>query len=282
MKFEALMNDQAAMRTFSNVSLSLKKIGKTCILKLSKNKVFFIFSEKAIGFRRPSVWCELPIRFYFEEYEVVRMDKAKNDIFLELPTASLAETCSILKQNTNLVKIKITESDDSDAIYLTFDMELPMRAVKLLAEKYWSGYGEEPASNAFHASIQMPQWKNIKPVVDSIKNLSEWISLSIEETGKLTLENFALDIDTSAVKLKADFPELLVHSFVPANIPNTDEDNVKVTATIDSKKFLNYLSGMQILNCPAICSIAHERLVKLSLDAPGRVKLQIFVFQFLT
>lgn len=61
------------------------------------------------------------------------------------------------------------------------------------------------------------------------------------------------------------------------NVLNEDEDMEAVNSTVDIKKFLMFLSGMQLNNCKALCSIVHNRMVKLYMEQPGAMKLQIFL-----
>lgn len=56
-----------------------------------------------------------------------------------------------------------------------------------------------------------------------------------------------------------------------------DEDLDTVTATIDIKKFLMFLNGMQMSNCRTMCSIVQGKMVKLFLEQPGIVSMQIFL-----
>lgn len=55
----------------------------------------------------------------------------------------------------------------------------------------------------------------------------------------------------------------------------TDEQTV--TATVDVKKFLMFLTGMQLNNCRTTCSIVHGRMVKLFLEQPGSLSFQCFL-----
>lgn len=69
-----------------DVALSLSRFAKSCILRLTKKKLFFIVSEEESGPRRPLVWCELPVSFYFKEYNIVGVSDVHDEIYLELST----------------------------------------------------------------------------------------------------------------------------------------------------------------------------------------------------
>lgn len=61
------------------------------------------------------------------------------------------------------------------------------------------------------------------------------------------------------------------------DLQTIDEDLDTVTATIDIKKFLMFLTGMQMSNCRSMCSIVQGSMVKLFLEQPGIISLQIFL-----
>lgn len=107
MKFRGMMIDNSAMKDFMSKLLeklcficnlifniildvvnSLSKLGKDCIIRLSAKKVYFIISEEDSGPRHPLVWCELPVSFYFKEYNVVGVNENFNEIYLEFSTGT--------------------------------------------------------------------------------------------------------------------------------------------------------------------------------------------------
>lgn len=58
-------------------------------MRITSKKVFFIISEEENGPRRPLVWCELPVSFYFKEYNLVGVNEQYNEIYLEVPTGKI-------------------------------------------------------------------------------------------------------------------------------------------------------------------------------------------------
>lgn len=55
-----------------------------------------------------------------------------------------------------------------------------------------------------------------------------------------------------------------------------------VSATVDIRKFLMFLSGMQLTNYNTTCSIVNHKLVRLSLEQPGALSLQCYFSQICT
>lgn len=57
-----------------------------------------------------------------------------------------------------------------------------------------------------------------------------------------------------------------------------DEENGQVIqSVIDIKKFLMFLTGLQISNCQTTCSIVNGKMVKLHVEQPGALSIQIFL-----
>lgn len=59
---------------------------------------------------------------------------------------------------------------------------------------------------------------------------------------------------------------------------NDEADAQMVTATVDIKKFLMFLNGMQINNnCKTICNIVHGKMMKLQVEQSEMFSLQCFL-----
>lgn len=107
-------------------------------MRITTGKLYFIISEEEVGPRRPLVWCELPVSFYFQEYNMVGVNEDYNEIYLVVPTSNrnkpvkyqlflifilvlLARSLATLKQDMKLFKIKLTNKDTP---CITIEMEL--------------------------------------------------------------------------------------------------------------------------------------------------------------
>ncbi|CAH1979678.1 unnamed protein product [Acanthoscelides obtectus] len=298
MKFRAVITEAPAMRDFMNIALSLSKFSKECVMRITTRKVYFIISEEDSGPRRPLVWCELPINFYFKEYNVVGVNQQFNEIYLEFSTALLARSLSVLKQNVKSCKIKLT---DKDSPCLTIETELMAGdiisrqvvhdiPVEVISRKHWSDY-EEPHFNDFHVTIQMPNLKFLKNIVDKMRNTSHTLIVSANKNGRLTLQ-----VKTNMINLSAHFTDLNVDSFAgknfkilsihPSIVGHTttnihsaieENDSDLIQSVVDIKKFVMFLSGLQINNCRTTCSIVHSKMVKLYMDQPGSLSIQVFL-----
>ncbi|KAJ8970390.1 hypothetical protein NQ317_018369 [Molorchus minor] len=243
MKFRAVITEAPAMRDFMNISLSLSKFSKDCVLRITARKLYFIISEEESGPRRPLVWCELPVNFYFKEYNVVGVNEQYNEIYLEFSTVLLARSLSILKQNVKSFKIKLTNKESP---CLTVEIELMAGEiisrqvvhdipVEVISRKHWADY-EEPRFDDFHVSIQMPNLKAVRSIVEKMRNIGHSLIVSANKNGRLTLQT-----KTNIVSLSAHFPDLGIKSFAVGHITTTnsdDEDDVNqnVRSIVDIKK----------------------------------------------
>ncbi|XP_023311397.1 checkpoint protein HUS1 isoform X2 [Anoplophora glabripennis] len=251
-------------------------------MRITSRRVYFIISEEESGPRRPLVWCELPVNFYFKEYNVVGVNEQYNEIYLEFSTILLARSLSMLKQDVKTFKIKLTNKESP---CLTLEIELVAGEtnrqvvhdipVEVISRKHWSDY-EEPRFTDFHVTIHMPNLKALKNIVERMKIMSHSLTVSATKIGRLTLK-----ISTNIVTLSAHFPDLSVESFAVGQIPTLnncdDEAEEVVCSTIDIKKMLMFLSGLQFNSCRTVCSIVHEKMVKLHLEQPGALTIQIFL-----
>ncbi|XP_063932679.1 checkpoint protein HUS1 [Zophobas morio] len=285
MKFRGLMTDAAVMKDFMNVATGLSKFSKNCVMRITTRKVYFIISEEESGPRRPLAWCELPVNFYFKQYNLVGLNEEYNEIYLELSTALLARSLSLLKQNVKSLKIKLTNKDSP---CLTLEMELASESiqsrqcvhdipVEVISLKHWKDY-EEPRFNDFHVSIEMPNLKTIKTIVERMRNMSHSLIVSATKDGRLTFQ-----IKTNIVTLSSHFPGLSVESFAIGQLQLSqdyeNDEEQRVNSVVDIKKFLMFLSGMQLNHCRTVCSIVHGKMVKLFMEQPGVLSLQVFLTQ---
>lgn len=168
--------------------------------------------------------------------------------------------------------------------------------VEVIGRRQWADY-EEPSFKDFHVTLQLPTLKSVRNIVERMKNMSHYLIVAANKDGRLTLK-----IETNLVKLSAHFPNLSVQSIAGMDVRNfeggkmikgvflegllnnpgeQDDEEEGVTefvcCQIDIKKFLMFLTGLQITNHKTICSIVNGKMVKLHFEQPGVVTLQCFL-----
>lgn len=95
------------MINFEDVTMSLSKIAKDCVMRITSTKLYFIVSDEEGGPKQPLVWCELPINYYFREYTVAGVSEEYNEIYLELCTGKQQKIIYILNEySTDMVLLQ--------------------------------------------------------------------------------------------------------------------------------------------------------------------------------
>ncbi|KAH9495675.1 DNA damage checkpoint control protein [Bulinus truncatus] len=131
--------------------------------------------------------------------------------------------------------------------------------VLVVPRKHWSDY-TEPEMPKFDVSITMPQLK-LENVVDKMKNLSNYLSLSANRSGemKLSVETDMVAVSTHFQNLTHPTWKIVVRAFYRSS--NELEKKVFVTARIDIRKFAQFLNSQQVNPKTVVCNIVHHRMV---------------------
>lgn len=112
----------------------------------------------------------------------------------------------------------------------------------------------------------MPQLKYIRNIVDRMKNMSQWLTLSADNTGTLVLK-----IDNDSATVSAHFQELQIWS-----CSQQDRED-KVSATIDIKKFLMFLAWDIVHPDGVKCNILQDKMINLFLHLADYLKIHYFL-----
>ncbi|KAH9515175.1 DNA damage checkpoint control protein [Bulinus truncatus] len=191
-----------------------------------------------------------------------------NEIYLEV-TPDLVLRALKTAHAAKWMKIKLTKKTNP---CLTVEIDLPTGGshqrqvvhdipVLVVPRKHWSDY-TEPEMPKFDVSITMPQLKLLKNVVDKMKNLSNYLSLSANRSGEMKLS-----VETDMVAVSTHFQNLTHptwsrdcgQSFLQSS--NELEKKVFVTARIDIRKFAQFLNSQQVNPKTVVCNIVHHRMV---------------------
>jgi HUS1 checkpoint protein len=165
-------------------------------------------------------------------------------------------------QNAMTVKIKLTKSNGA---YLTIEITQPTITggrrniiheipVSLVPQELWKDY-QEPEMPDIDVSISLPPLKLIKSIIDKMKSLSTYITLSANMNGKLQIQ-LETDVVTAATYFK--------------NLPNHQFDQVitrsdtMYEARVEIKKFSLLLTG-HFNPTKVICNIVDGQGLQLFL-----------------
>ncbi|XP_076623331.1 hus1-like checkpoint clamp component [Colletes latitarsis] len=269
MKFRCRMVNVIAMRDFTNVVNIISRLTRQCTLRLSPNELCFNVGDD----RSSMVWAELNQQHFFTEYIMNGVTEEQNEIYLKFDATMLAKSLNPLRAIAKSVKIKLTNKRQP---CLTLEIELPSLSiesqqclhdvpVKVIPRRDWPEY-QAPNIPEFDISVDMPQLKYVRSIVERMKNMSPRLTLSADKCGM-----FVLEIDTDSATVSTHFQDLQVWSC------SQNEDVDKVSATVDIKKFHMFLAWDIVHPDVVKCNILQDRMVNLYLQLADYLKIQYFV-----
>ncbi|XP_003762588.3 checkpoint protein HUS1 isoform X1 [Sarcophilus harrisii] len=276
MRFRAKIVDLGCLNHFTRVSSTISKLAKTCTLRLSPHKLYFILSDKVAN-GGVSMWCELAQGNFFDEFQMEGVSADYNEIYLELMPENLSRALKTA-QNAKTVKIKLT---NKHCPCLTVAVELPSLSsssrivthdipVGVIPRKLWTDF-REPVLPEFDVSIYLPVLKTMKSIVERMKNISNHIVVEANLKGDMNLK-----IQTDLVCITTHFKHLANPSWALEDISQDRDLEAMVEARIDIKKLLQFLAGQQVNTTKVLCNIVQNRIVHFIL-LHDEVSLQYFI-----
>ncbi|XP_032905982.1 checkpoint protein HUS1 [Amblyraja radiata] len=280
MKFRAKIVDVACLNHFTRIVNTISKLTKSCILRLTSDKLFFILSDK-VASGGVAMWCQLFQGNFFDEFQIEGVSAEYNEIYLELTPENFSRSLKT-SQNAKAVKIKLTMKH---CPCITIAVELPSLSshtrivthdipVSIIPRKLWNDF-EEPSVPDFDVSIYLPVLKTMKSVVERMKNLSNHIVIEANQNGEMNLK-----IDTELVSVTTHFKELGNPPWVEDgtqsdSFQRRDPTNM-AKARVDIKRLLQFLAGQQVNPSKAICNIVNKKVIHFVLLHED-VSLQYFI-----
>ena len=79
MKFRARMIEQLAVKKFYSIVVTMGKMAKLCVLRLTADKMFFILTDQSVS-GGPAVWAEMDQESFFNEYNIEGVSSDQNEI----------------------------------------------------------------------------------------------------------------------------------------------------------------------------------------------------------
>ncbi|XP_033340679.1 hus1-like checkpoint clamp component [Megalopta genalis] len=269
MKFRCRMVDAIAMRDFTNIVNVLSRLTKQCILRLTPNELCFSVSDDRVSM----VWAELSQDHFFTEYLMNGVTEEQNEIYLEFDATMLARSLSSLRMTAKSVKIKLTNKRQP---CLSLEIELPSLSiesrqclhdvpVRVIPRREWQEH-QAPNIPEFDISVDMPQLRHVRSIVERMKNMSPRLTISADKSGM-----FVLKVDTDSATVSTHFQNLQVWSC------SQKSHDDKISATIDVKKFFMFLAWDVVHPDGVKCNILEDRIVNLYLHLSDYLKIHYFI-----
>jgi len=274
MKFRAKLVDIGCIHQFTKVLTTISKISKSCALRLTPNQVILTLSERVVT-GGTSLWCELNQADFFDEYRIEGKDE-NNEIYLEVINENLVRAMRS-GQNAQSIKIKLTKKQTP---CLTFEIVLPSLTshtrsvthdvpVAIIPSRFWEDY-QKPCLPSYDIKLFMPQLKNIKNIVERMKNLSGYIVLSAANNGVLTFK-----VETEDVTATTYFKNMVIEHTSGQDTPPRGS-NERVEARVDIQRLVTFLHTQQFNPSRVLCGIVHNTAIHMFMQSDD-VFLQYFI-----
>lgn len=251
MKFRGRIAEGVCIRKFYQLIATISKIGKTCVLRLTPDKVFFIICDRAATAGGPTVWAELDQINFFHEYCLEGVSPEQNEIYLEFTPDKLFKTLNSLKSNVaQSLKIKLTKKNAVPC--LTFEVELASEQdckicihdipVQVIARRMWADYSE-PDLPPVHVSLCLPDLKKLKHLTERFKSLGSTVAVTARKEGTLVLK-----VDTEDVTVSTYYRDLRAPLFREGAAwqLSQESDVSSASVRVDLKRLSQFLHGEQL------------------------------------
>lgn len=115
-------------------------------------------------------------------------------------------------------------------------------------------------------SIDMPPLKHVRNIVDRMKNMSPYLSVSADAAGTLTLK-----ITTDSASVATQFQGL--HSRTGSRV----DDEQTIETSVDVRKFVSFLAWEVLHPDTVKCSILNERMIYLYFNLDENIWIHYFI-----
>lgn len=267
MKFGAKLVDSGNITHFTQLITTISKLcskttNKTCLMKLTQDRIYFIFTETYslnAGSGKTTFWCYIETTKLFDLYICEGKSNDENYIILELELDNLAKA---LKSTQNIRVIRIKLCKKQSVPYLTVELDLPSIStlkshsrvithdisVHVILSKTLN-FDEPQLLNA-NLSINLPNVKILKHMLERIKLLTDYIYLQASQNGDLVFK-----CDTDLVNVSTYFKQL--------QCLNVDEPLDIVNVRLNIKKLYEFINSLQFQPNKLICNFINDKYAHL-------------------
>lgn len=261
------MVDTGAMRDFTSIVNAISRMAKYCVLRLTSDELCFNVGDERI----PVLWAVLSQQYFFSEYIMNGVSEQENEIYLEVDASMFARSLNSLRVTARSVKIKLTNKRQP---CLTFEIDLSSMSmdsrqcvhdvpVLLIPRKEWPEH-KMPDIPEFDISLEVPQMRYLRHIVDRMKNMSSQLTVTANKCGTLI------------IKIDVDYATVSTH-FKGLQVWESGEETDDISATVSIKKLAMFL-GWDILHPDSVrCNLWQEKMMKLTLDVGDHVKMHYFI-----
>lgn len=255
----------------------LERVHKHTIIKLSRGKIHFItvtdLSENI------QVWAGIKTQVIMSEFRI--QSNNNDEIYLKV---DLRNALRALKSATTaaLTIVKLTKKQGIP--YLTIEMKKPSGQVQQNNQQVSTisivqdipvivltldeiSELSEPQLPEPPVQIMMPHLKDLKSVIERLKSIGDYITISATMANSMTLR-----LDTPLIQCNTLYKNL-EHPRISGRESLQKDPETRATAKLDIKKFSKFLFAHLLNPNEVICSILEDKCVIMS------VLLQVCMYE---
>jgi len=255
MRFKAKISD---VPLFIKLITAIEKIQDTCLMLLSPKKIQFVLtSDLTDGFQ---VWAACNSASLFEDFVVESQNNNEISFYINLDNLLRALKSGQYAQDIHMkLTKKAAIANLSFAILvnpvksMTIQQDIP---VEILTPVQLQNV-QEPLLPDPEVYIMLPPLKNLRNVVDRMKNLDGYLIIQANMAGELTLK-----VQTDNISV-ATFFKKLDHPLIEGKDPPTNNPDLKAKVKVDVKKFSKFLFSHIVAPKNVICCIVEDNALVL-------------------
>nr|CAD7259710.1 unnamed protein product [Timema shepardi] len=238
----------------------LSKFTKHCTIRICHDNIYFIILDDSCKGEHPFVWCVLEQANFF-----------RRSVYLD----SKVEPQKLnTRQNSTIQELLLPYSGSSPFVLTRLSRPTPTVSDKHLVAlgiKPWTsiavarnfdhrcGLISTYANNNPNVKISLPSMKFLRNVIERMKTLDNQVHVTASTNGTLVFK-----VETIMADMATHFKELSVINDQTGSSPKT------VSARVDIKKLLDFLSSDQLNPQMVTCNIAHHKMIELTLNSQDR------------
>lgn len=255
MRFKAILVNPEGL---NNILRAVQRIGKTCIVHLSNRIKFIMNTDMSNGVQ---VWSGMPVNYLFEDYNIESVNE--NNIAF---TISLDNLIKAVKSSfgAQTITVKLTKKNGMPCLsfvidfhqkrFMTVTQDVPIQLLSPLALAELI----EPKLDDPEVYITLPNPISIKikPVVERMKNVGEFLTIEANMNGCLELK-----METDMVSITTRYKNL-THPTMDGKSPPPRDANINSKIKVNIKKFMSFLYSSAVEpEAVVMCFIPDRALV---------------------
>lgn len=150
-------------------------------------------------------------------------------------------------------------------------IELP---IFIIPKRHWADY-YLPTNQTYDMTVKVHNLKNICATINSFKNLSPEITVTINQVS--TLGTLSFSISSILFETKSKFSNLTVKNYMTPSNPDAsqvdDEQLAETSCKISSKRIASILTNNAFKHATAEISIKKDHLIKIEFEIRRKVIL---------